>query len=288
MSRYEIRSYEAEYAMFELKDTVTDSAVRVCPQRGGIVTGFRSHGQELLYLDRETFANPAANIRGGIPVLFPICGQLADGAYEWEGQRYEMRNHGVARVMPWSVEDSGTDAESAWIRLKLRSSAETLASYPFDFELEFTYTLQEGKLTIAQSYRNVSDREMPMYAGFHPYFAADRKALAYDTDAKTMYDYNDLQTKPYEGTVDLEHLTESVALVDAAAPRIAFQPLEGVRVELTYSGLFRYVVLWSVPGKPFVCVEPWMAKNGALQTGEGLTLVGPHRELQAEFTIERK
>lgn len=37
-----------------------------------MVIAWGVQGSELLYLDNETFSNPEANVRGGIPVLFPV------------------------------------------------------------------------------------------------------------------------------------------------------------------------------------------------------------------------
>jgi galactose mutarotase-like enzyme len=257
-----------------LKDAHTDSLVRICPERGGIVIGCRLHDQELLYLDRETFLNPEANIRGGIPVLFPIAGQLIDGEYEWKGQTYRMKNHGFARILPWEVEAKNTDGSAA-ITLVLHSNAETLAAFPFEFELRFTYRLQDGVLSIEQQYVNRSQQEMPMVAGFHPYFATDGKNLAYGTDATTMLDYNDKKEKPFNGSLNLEGMVESAALLDARKPEIAFPLSESRTVRLTYSEQFRYVVLWSVEGKPFVCVEPWTALNEALNNKKELLMLAP-------------
>ena len=77
--------------------------MKAAPERGGIIIGYGVEGTELLYLNNETFQDEEANVRGGIPILFPISGQLENGEYEWEGISYTMKNHGFARNMPWEV-----------------------------------------------------------------------------------------------------------------------------------------------------------------------------------------
>lgn len=247
-----------------------------------------SEGVELFYLDRDTFLDPKTNVRGGNPILFPISGQLKNGAYEWEGRVYPMKNHGLARISPWTVEETGTDGEGApFIRLRLTSEEAMLESYPFAFELVFTYRLAPGGvLEINQEYRNRSDRSMPFYAGFHPYFATPVKKLAYETDAAEYLDYNDGLVHTFGGSIDLAPLQEAVALTDAGKPRIAFiLPAAGRRVILEYSEVFRYIVLWTAAGQDFVCVEPWMALNGEMHRGEGLVQVPAGGSLHAAFTI---
>ncbi|MBD2844763.1 aldose epimerase [Paenibacillus sp. IB182496] len=284
MNHYEVRTFEQTYTMYELREPATQSAVTVCPARGGIATSLILGGKSLFYLDEATLLDPNANIRGGNPILFPICGQLEDKRYAWEGASYEMPNHGVARIKPWEVMHTRTEGAAA-ITLRLSSDEETLRHYPFDFELEFTYILQDGALRIEQRYANRSAQPMPMYAGFHPYFAKTDKTIACATDATRYLDYNDGETKTLDGPIDLGGLVESVALLDAKAPRIAFSLSEQCTVHMAYSDHFRYVVLWSVEGKPFVCVEPWMALTGELNRRQELPEVPAGETLEAWMTI---
>lgn len=276
---YTIRTYTDGFPLYELKEASTDSSFVICPERGGIVTSCRLRGQELFYFDRDTFLNPQANIRGGNPVLFPIAGQLVNGEYEWNGKTYKMKNHGVARTSAWEVVATDT-GDAASITLALSSNAETRSAYPFDFELRFTYRLKDGALSIDQRYENRSNEAMPMVAGFHPYFATESKNLTYGTDATRMLDYNDHEEKPFDGFLRLESMVESAALLDARKPEITFPLLPGRNVRLAYSEQFRYVVLWTVEGKPFVCVEPWTALNEALNHRHDLLLVAPGDELK--------
>jgi D-hexose-6-phosphate mutarotase len=79
---YQITKTDGSFPIYELKDQETNSWIKISPERGGIVTGYGVNGEEMLYLDQATFDDPKANIRGGIPILFPICGQLKDKTYE--------------------------------------------------------------------------------------------------------------------------------------------------------------------------------------------------------------
>ncbi|MEK8128405.1 aldose epimerase [Paenibacillus filicis] len=284
MSSYEIRSYEDTYQVYELKELATDSWFRIVPERGGIVSSYGTAGEERLYLERDTLLDPVANIRGGIPVLFPVSGFVTNGEYEWKGQRYAIKNHGVARNHAWTVERTGDD-HGVYIVLYLRANEQTLAAFPFDFELRFTYRLLDGTLTIEQEYVNHSDEAMPMYPGFHPYFLADRKEAHYRTDATVLFDFNDHLVKLYEGSVDLDKLPESVVFQNAKEPSIEVDFTGRQQVSLTYSGSFRYVVLWSIKDRPFICVEPWMAMPDEINRKQELTFVPPGQVIQAEMSI---
>ncbi|SFE83348.1 Galactose mutarotase [Paenibacillus catalpae] len=285
MSQFQVTSYTDTYKIYELVEESTSSRILVCPERGGIVIGCQLHGLELFYLDKATFEHPTANIRGGNPILFPICGQLENKTYTWDGKSYEMANHGVARTSAWEVVGTNTDGEAS-ITIMLRSNEETKESFPFDFELTFTYALANGELHIRQQYRNLTEAaSMPFYAGFHPYFNADAKKLAYETDATRYLDYNDMVEKPFTGELDLDGMVESVTLLGSVKPEITFPVSGGARVRMTYNDIFKYLQLWSVQDKPFVCVEPWMAMTGELNRQEELVMLEAGGTLNANLTI---
>jgi galactose mutarotase-like enzyme len=286
MSNYQVSTFKDQFTIYELLEESTHSWVRICPERGGIVLSYGVRGQEQLYLDKETFYDPQANIRGGIPILFPICGHLPEGQYEWEHKHFQMNSHGLARIYPWEVVKMETEGQAS-LTLKLRSLPDMLVAFPFEFELIFTYVLSQGALRISQEYHNLTDRDMPMYAGFHPYFATENKTLVYETDAAKYLDCNDEAEKPTLGSIDLSETVKSLILLDAKQPQIAFQfpPSAVGTIRMTYDPIFKYMVLWSIPGEPFVCVEPWMAMPNAINLKQGLTYVRPHAALHSELTI---
>jgi len=281
---YSVNTYTDTYTVYELIEASTSSKVRICPERGGIVIGYEAYGNEYFYLDKETFEHPTTNIRGGNPILFPICGQLPNEQYKWEGTAYKMKNHGFARTMPWEVVAVSEEGQAS-LTLKLKSTPETRKSYPFDFELTFTYILKEASLCIEQEYRNLTERDMPMYPGFHPYFAVENKNLAYATDALLYLDCNDQTEKAFTGRIDLTDAEQSFVLIGAKQREIAIEPYPGHQIRMTYGNEFGYVYLWSVPGKPFVCVEPWMAQSNEFNRKAELTRVRPNESLKTELTF---
>ncbi|PLR94443.1 aldose epimerase family protein [Bacillus sp. T33-2] len=283
---HEVKQCEDKnYKIYELRNPDTNSWVKVAPERGGMVIGFGIQGEELLFLNKETFYDANANVRGGIPILFPISGQLENGEYEWDGKVYKMRNHGVARTNPWEVISSNVDGEAS-ITLSLQSNAETKKAYPFDFEVRFTYVLKDNSLTIMQEYTNKSASAMPIYAGFHPYFRTASNNLEYKTDAKTYLDYNDMDVQDVSRGLDLSGKKESLVLLDAETPQIAFTLPELKKlVKLEYGEEFKYVYLWTEQGQDFVCVEPWMAMTDELNRKEELSFVSPGETLKTYLTI---
>jgi galactose mutarotase-like enzyme len=283
---FNIREYlDDGLKIYELMDTASNSYMRVVPERGGIITELGINGQEILYLNRETLLDKKANIRGGIPILFPISGQLQNGNYKLNGKTFQMKNHGFARNLAWEVVDTNTDHELS-ITIRLKSNDETRKSYPFEFEVIFKYILKADTLLIEQDYKNHSSEEMPIYAGFHPYFKTSQKKFDLETDAEKFLDYNDEQVKGFTGTIDLSNKKESLMLIDPKKNEVEFTLPEIGRVYLEYGREFKYIVCWTEQEKDFVCVEPWMAKTFEFNQQEELFYIESGKSLKTFFSIK--
>jgi galactose mutarotase-like enzyme len=271
---WEIRNETDGYEVLELLEPSTGSWCKLAPARGGIAFSLGLNGKELFYLNPETFYDPEANVRGGNPVLFPICGPLSGGEYRLGERTYAMKQHGFARNHAWKVTGTST-SDGAQAVLNFRSSEATKALYPFAFEIKYTYRLKDGELFIVQEYVNLSEEAMPFYAGLHPYF---RTSLHHVTVR---------MGSAGEKSYVLAPLQEAVILEAGDCREVTFSTGENEAVALGFSSAFRYIVLWSEPGKPFVCVEPWMAKPDALNTREEIVWIQPNEPFQAEVTIRR-
>ncbi len=286
MNMYTIEQVQDnQYTIYELRGQA--STLRVAPERGGIIIGFEVQGDEVLFLNKKTFYEEDANVRGGIPILFPIFGQLEAGKYEWEGKVYNMKNHGFARNLPWEVVERNASEDKAMITLRLQSSPETLTSYPFDFEVIFTYILQDNTLTIEQEYKNKSSNKMPIYGGFHPYFSTSEKNLSYETDAEQYLDYNDMKVKSvHEDGLDLTNKVESFVLLNAKKKGISFPlPELNRKVHIKYGDEFKYVYLWTEQDQDFVCVEPAMGKTDEFNRKEELLFVEQGKSVKTMMTV---
>ena len=64
------------YPHWEYLNEVSGDYLKISPERGGLITSWKCNGREILYLDQLRFSDLSKSIRGGIPVLFPICGDL--------------------------------------------------------------------------------------------------------------------------------------------------------------------------------------------------------------------
>lgn len=281
---------EQQYTTYLLSDSEAQSQVSVVPERGGILISWLIQGQEIFYLDQERYKDPTLSVRGGNPLLFPICGNLPDDQYTTNGQTYTLKQHGFARSMPWTVTNQSTENGSS-VTVSLKSTPETLPTYPFDFEIAYTYTLRGNQLEMHQAHTNHSAQPMPFSTGIHPYFAApDKTQLQFDIPATAFQAKGDDQTQPFNGTFDFEQEEIDVAFTDLSRQSaIVVDNSQSQKLILDYDAHYSTLVFWTQKGKPFYCLEPWSAPRNAMNTGTHLLHVEPGATLQTylRMTVER-
>lgn len=275
-----------QYDTYILTDQTAQARLEVVPDRGGIITSWQVQGRELLYMDTARFADPTLSVRGGIPILFPICGNLPDNTYLHNGQPYTLKQHGFARDLPWEVLDRVTQNRVS-LTLGLSSNDYTRSVYPFDFLLEFTYTLQGETLATHQRYTNRSQEAMPFSIGFHPYFLVpDKSQLRFEIPAAEAIDQKTQAVQPFANTFDFEQDE-----IDWAFPQLTSQAAEvadlsrHTRMTLSYSDTFSTLVFWTLKGKDFYCLEPWTAPRNALNSGDRLLYLEPGASLETEMNL---
>ena len=263
------------------------SECHVVPERGGLVTRFRVGDDEVLFLDEASLADRTKNVRGGIPVLFPMAGRLPEDRYQAHERTFTLSQHGFARRLPWQLVEHGSDEHHAWLQCRLVSTAETLAVFPWPFAVTLRFTLEGSQLTLDTKIENRGAEPMPHALGFHPYFRvpdAQKSNAGVRTDAKVGLDNTTgqrVQVKKLDFTVkelDLHLFGHSV-------PGTLLRRGDLPKVALDWSPGFTTLVLWTLAGRDFICVEPWEAPGGALATHEHLPVLAPGQSIDLVFRI---
>lgn len=242
------------------------------------------------------------------PVLFPVVGSLNNGCYRYDGKEYPMSQHGFARDMEFELLRQ-TEDELVFV---LKSGKETWGKYPFDFELEIGYRIDENNLVISWRVTNCGDKEMYFSIGGHPAFLCPIHDGGAQTDYQILFDTNDTiiasvignngtlssRKKAYALSNGYMHITadlfddDALIVEDNQAHRVSLcdkqgQPYLTVRFDAPLFGL------WSPAKKnaPFVCIEPWYGRcdkdifKGDLTQREWGNKLLPTEQFYAEYTI---
>jgi galactose mutarotase-like enzyme len=236
------------------------------------------------------------------PILFPIVGRLMNDQYTLNDQSYTMRQHGFARDQVFQVIEHSEDS----ITLRLTDNEQTLAQYPFRFELLVKYTLYQDKLEIEHRVTNLDVKELYYSLGGHPGFHIEGKLSAYDLDFGDDYTvqqhlitgnyYND-KTKEIQLSRKFElsdDLFASDAIVIKSPPfqSIGFGKINGPKLFSLHCDTWTAVGLWTKPGAPFFCIEPWwgwadaLNSSGNMKEKEGIISLEPGTHSTHQFSIE--
>ena len=132
--KLELSNKEQGFFVFQLDK---NNYIKFCPERGGVITNWVSDGNEILYFDEKRFMDKTKSIRGGIPILFPICGNLNTFGSVFGNSYLQLPQHGFARDLRWQY-----SLNEKFLCLFLNASKKTKKYFPFDFELRIEITLK--------------------------------------------------------------------------------------------------------------------------------------------------
>ncbi|MCB0737087.1 MAG: aldose 1-epimerase family protein [Bacteroidetes bacterium] len=241
------------------------------------------------------------------PLLFPNIGELNNGVYRVKGREYELGRHGFLRKSELKV----IEKSAAKIGFELRSSNETLEVYPFMFCMEIWYELIGNSLK--HQFKLINDDAETMFyqLGGHPAFNICHFA------GEELSDY--YLEFPVEGLPEMHLLnhnglfngkTKKLKLQQGKLPisqslfnndALVFKSLNfdtvqlkshkhDLGIQVDFVG-FPQLGIWSKPGAPFVCIEPWLGCadhegfEGDISERFGVQELGANNETLHEFSV---
>ena len=184
-----------------------------------------------------------------------------------------MKQHGFARTSDFTC--IAATAESC--RFRLAASAQSQAAYPFCFALTAHYEIADATLICRVEVTNEEPhRGMPFSFGFHPAFlwplppdtSRDGHDLIFshaETTAIGRPDEGLLGAARQANPVSAERrlplsdaLFEEGALIfdTLASNAITYRNSIGESLLISFENL-PHLGIWTKPGAPFVCIEPW-------------------------------
>ena len=151
---------------------------QVCAELGGscLQLTHLATGAQLLRTPATAEAALKSPFVYGTPFLFPP-NRVLNGVYEFECRRYELplngdngktHLHGLIARSPFEVTALEAGNDSARIRMQFTADAEhPYISFPHDFRVVLTLTLDETGLSHLIEITNDSESNLPMGTGFH-------------------------------------------------------------------------------------------------------------------------
>ena len=159
-------------------------------------------------------------------------------------------------------------------------------NYPFKYEFRIIYTLTGKKLNVEYNIRNLTDGDMYFSVGAHEAYLCPEGIENYEiifekpenldayqlvgpvlSDESVNYGKNttvlQLDNSLFSNDcLIFKHLnSRSVSLVNKTS---------GQKVKVDFEG-FEFMLVWTVPGAPYVCIEPWCGITDNINTNKQLT-----------------
>lgn len=247
----------------------------------------------------------AAFWTGRSPILFPIVGKAPDDKIAIDGTVYPMSQHGFARRSEFALAASS----ETMCRFELVASDATRAVYPFEFQLAVVHAVEGRGLTVTAEVINRDPKPMPFGLGFHSAFAWPLPGAA-GRDHIVMLDNKGepalvrlggglINPAPLPSPFDAGRLVLDHSMFEQDAmifPRGAGEGLSygaegGPTMHFHFENLPN-LALWTKPGAPFLCIEPWhgtAAEAGGsseLSKRPSTTILAPGAVASFSFTVE--
>lgn len=240
---------------------------------------------------------------GQAPVLFPVCGKLLNLAYRHGGKTYSMNGHGFARRKTFSARQCG-DAAAVFT---LEDDAQTRAEYPFAFRLTVRYELDGDKIAVAVCVENTGTETMYCNFGSHEAYATDGNFADWSVEFEKEEDLRVYeQIGPAYLTGKILPFREKVKVLPLsydlfASSSLAFDGIRSRAATLRRRGKpvvrvefadFDQLLLWTKPGAPFFCIEPWngipdcIDTDGELSHKPRILSLDAGKEICARHTLQ--
>lgn len=266
--------------------------VALVPRIGGSVSSLRWRGVDLMRRlsedDRE-----AGNVLGvAMFPMTPYANRITGNAFDFETRRWQVlpnnppekfNVHGSGWQHAWTVVDAG--AANATLSLDIAAGAE-----PYSYRATQVFTASDEGLSVTMTLTNTGPVSLPFGFGLHPWF--DR-----DPDVTVQFRARRFYLEEPEG-ISGDPITLPPEL-DFAEHRplpggwrnndyggwsgeatLRF-PTRGAGLRMKADPIFKHLMLYADPAKPYFCVEPQTNASGAFNRGrwgdpeEGAIVLGP-------------
>ena len=241
--------------------------------------------------------------------LFPTIGRMYKNTYSYQGKKYKLRNHGVARYNVFKC----VDRTATKLVFLLTENEDTLQEYPFRFRFYVTFTLKDNQVCVRYDVQNSDDKPLICAVGGHPginvpfdggtfedyYFQFDQTT---NVEQRILSENKFMSgaAEPYPlrsgNKIPLRHpLFDNDAIILANTCRCIHlkNTLNKTSVTVRYDD-FKYLGLWHMPmtDAPYVCIEPWTALPATegitddLQTKADMQHINPNESYAASYSIQ--
>jgi aldose 1-epimerase len=278
---------------------------------GGLLTRYDVEvGKELLNIVKLPFSDRyplESNPYHPSAWLSPWVNRVRNGNYSFEGRNYQLAInepdlgnaiHGLVARTSFILTASKATENEASIRISHVNEG-AVKGYPFPFEFSIEYTFEKnGGLRVNFHAKNTGSTNMPFACGWHPYFGfpdtlLDKLEVKFASKSRFLSDAQMIPMR--EEAFDR---SEPIALATEKPDHVfRLKPMEKhvtelydnkreISLYLEQSSIeFPFLVVFAIEDQNAVAIEPMTANTDAYNTGDGLLVLTPDAQFDAEVYL---
>ena len=285
----------ADRKQYCIKHIATGNYLSIIADYGGAINQFMVQGKQILLgaSNATEFTEIIQNTYAGAQ-LFPFVNRINNGRYSVQFKTFSLPQnddaglphslHGLVYNQPFSIVEVNENIGRLVLEYVLKASEN---SYPFEMQLQVTYTLEINSFSVETSIKNLGSTLAPFAYGWHPYFAVsglvDDCKLQLPTtkyfltdnrliptgETRELTDFIKLSTI---GSIDLNQCFEMPCNQKEHA--ITFVDTEGCIIKLTQKG-FGFTQFYIPSNRKSIAIEPQTSIPDAFNNEIGLNWLLP-------------
>ncbi|QQS50613.1 MAG: aldose 1-epimerase [Bacteroidota bacterium] len=301
----------------EITNKHTREQLVILPDMGGMLLGYRLlvNHQLISILENyrtetellETIGN---SFKGCL--LFPFPNRIDGGKYQFKGKQYQLNvnfsneNNAIHGLLfdKKFVKISQTIDEHH-CSLVLSHSDKNLPGYPFAFQIDIAYTLNEqSELSICTRITNTGNQNLPAGIGWHPYFTLgcqiDHLRISFPAAEKYITNQRMLPTGEHDAYNDFSNLKQignnrfdtcfKVAANSGQAETILYNSnlKGGIKVwQNTGHNQYNYLQLYTPDHRQSIAIEPMTCLPNAFNINSEFLDLPPGSIHEVEWGIKK-
>lgn len=277
----------------QMKIVIENSVLEISPSRGAAIEHLSLQGEQVL--------GRLPNYHFESSFLFPFPNRLAEGNFTFEGKEFQFDKndfgrpnalHGFIHDKEFNIQKLGDDIlECIW------QSDDTLASYPFNYQVKITFQLKAAELEIRVQVTNNGETNMPFGFGWHPYFLVDKpKQVKLKLPKVEKVEVNEILIPT--GKVSAFSTFEAFALIDGhqmdsclklkrkAFRNRSFLDSGRFKLEVWQSDAFPFIQVFTPEDQKAFAIEPMTCTIDALNNDEGFIILDGGGTWNGEFGVK--
>lgn len=256
----------------------------------------------LAYEKQEDFDSQYRNV-----ALAPFANRIKDGKYQFEGENFQLpinrpsennALHGFLYKKSFQVTEMKRGMNDCEIELLFKADEEV--GFPFKYNQTINYKWNGyDNLIITATVENTSDKNMPYFFGWHPYFklseSVNDSTLQFEAMHKIEVDSQKIPTGnvvPFSEFNALKNINES-SFDDAFElkqdPTVVLKSSSlGVQLDLNFSDCdlpFKYLQIYTPKDRESIALEPMTSFANAFNHQKDLCVLKPGEKRSSTFEI---